>query len=170
MYKDEKSKLALDGDVYQLSTIGIPMVDVGKDSIGKDKVDEDSIVEENKGEILSNDNTPYKKKNIINKNNKQPATKIYDYIKKLTGVIDGDLSDCVYLHYKLESITHYEGSSIEKLEQIIPLMIKSNLSKFYSISSPSKLCENLGTIVAKLTTEKFKEVEAADNHIYIKQG
>lgn len=49
MYKQEKAQLALDGDVYQMSTKclpndnqmstnGIPMVDVGKDRIGEDRI------------------------------------------------------------------------------------------------------------------------------------
>lgn len=44
LYKEEMWKLALQDDVYQLSTsclpVGIPMVDVGKDRLGKDRIEE----------------------------------------------------------------------------------------------------------------------------------
>lgn len=116
----------------------------------------------------SNNTNKNIKRNIINKNNKEPAVKIYDYLKKLTGVIDGDLNDCVYLHYKLEDVNHFVGTTIEKLEQIIPIMIDKWLSKYYSISSPSKLCDNLGTIVSKIATGQIEQEQENKQHIYIK--
>ena len=138
-----------------------------EDSIVEDSIVEDSIVEDKK-DTTPDGVPPRKIKSIINKDNKGPAIKIYDYIKKLTGVIDGDLNDCVYLHYKLEGITHFTGSSIEKLEQIIPLMIEKWISTYYSISSPQKLTDNLGTIVSKIATGNFIEAQAENSHIYIK--
>lgn len=134
------------------------------DTVTDTVTDTDTVT---KNEIVPNDTT-LKKKVIINKNNKEPAVKIYDYLKKLTGVIDGDLNDCVYLHYKLEDVNHFGGTTIEKLEQIIPIMIDKWLSKYYSISSPSKLCDNLGTIVSKIATGQFEQEQENKQHIYIK--
>lgn len=96
-----------------------------------------------------------KKKSIVNKNNRQPAIEIYDYLKSFTGVIDWDLNDCIYLLYQLEKVTSVEWTPLEKLKQIVENMIATWQSKFYSISSPSKLNDNLWTIISKLMSEKI---------------
>lgn len=130
--------------------------DNGPHRLGKDSLDKDSI-----GEIsLDKDNNlkedkQESKKSIVNKKNRSPWIEIYEYLQSFTWAIDWDLNDCIYLFYKLEKITSVPWTPIEKLKTIVEWMIKTWQSKFYSISSPSKLDKNLSSIVSKLMSESI---------------
>lgn len=114
-----------------------------------------NIIEE---EIIEKETTPVgvpeKPKSIINKWNKPWAIEIYDKIKEMCIVVDWSLNDCVVLRSKLEK---YGGDPVNLLEIMITKMRDTWLSKFYSISSPWKLADNLWTIVEKLKAETEKE-------------
>lgn len=128
-------------------------VDNTQSKVKESKVN--NIIEE---EIIEEETTPVgvpeKKKSIINKNNKIWAVQIYDKIKEMCIVVDWSLNDCVVLRSKLEK---YGGDPVNLLEIMITKMRDTWLSKFYSISSPWKLADNLWTIVEKLKAETEKE-------------
>lgn len=109
-------------------------------------------------EIIEEEITPTgvseKKKSIINKNNKAWAVEIYDKIKEMCVVVDGDLSDCVVLRSKLEK---YGRDPVNLLEVMINKMRETWLNQYYSISNPWKLSDNLWTIVEKLKSDKPKK-------------
>jgi len=94
---------------------------------------------------------PSKPKSIINKQNKPWAVEIYDKIKEMCVVVDGTLDDCVVLRSKL---VKYWNNPVNLLEIMITKMRDSWLNKFYSISNPWKLADNIGTIVEKLKSEE----------------
>lgn len=119
-------------------------------SIEKEIIENDIIKEETTKTPVG---VPVPKKSIVNKNNKADAIALYDKIKEMCTVVDGDLSDCVVLHSKLKL---YWWSPPENLWIIIQKMKDTWLSKFYSISSPWKLADNLWTIVEKIKAESAK--------------
>lgn len=90
---------------------------------------------------------PVKKKSIINKNNKAWAIEIYDKIKEMCVIVDWTLDDCVVLRSKLQK---YWDDPVKLLWILITKMRETWQSKFYSVSSPWKLADNLWTIVEKL--------------------
>lgn len=95
-----------------------------------------------------------KPKSIINKQNKPWAIQIYDKIKEMCVVVDWTLDDCVVLRSRLEK---YWTDPTNLLEIMITKMRDTWLSKFYSVSSPWKLADNIGTIVEKLKAETEKQ-------------
>lgn len=92
--------------------------------------------------------TVARKRNIINKSNKEQAKSIYNLITKHAGIVDWDYSDCAYLYYKL--VKTYPTDWLEILESVITRIKETDLKKYYSIASPNKLCANLGSIVQKI--------------------
>jgi len=127
------------------------------DSDNKNDSDNDSD-NVNKNDIIKEETTtevvPWKKKSIINQHNKQWAIDIYDKIKEMCVVVDWDLNDCVVLRSKL---LNYWPDPVNLLELLITKMRDTGLSKFYSVSSPWKLADHIGTIVEKLKSEKPKK-------------
>lgn len=106
-------------------------------------------------------------RSIVNKQNRSPWIEIYNYLQSFIWAIDWNLEDCIYLYYKLEKITAIPGTPLEKLKVIIEGMIKTGQSKFYSISSPKKLTDNLSTIVSKLMSENIAQQQGAKPIIYL---
>jgi hypothetical protein len=96
----------------------------------------------------------WKKKSIINKNNKLWAIEIYDKIKELCIVVDWSLDDCVVLRSKL---INYWPDPVNLLDVMIHKMRDTWLNKYYSVSNPWKLAENIWTIVEKLKSETEKQ-------------
>jgi len=113
---------------------------------------------DNKNDIYKKEITPvgvpWKKKSIINKHNKQWAIEIYDKIKELCVVVDWSLDDCVVLRSKL---LNYWPDPVNLLEIMINKMRDTWLNKFYSVSNPWKLAENIWTIVEKLKSEEKRK-------------
>jgi len=99
---------------------------------------------------------PSKPKSIINKQNKPWAVEIYDKIKEMCVVVDWTLDDCVVLRSKL---IKYWNNPSNLLEIMITKMRDTWLSKFYSVSNPWKLADNIGTIVEKLKSESKPKKE-----------
>ena len=90
-------------------------------------------------------------RSIINKTNKEPATKIYELIKRYNhGVIDWTLNDCVYLLYKIQKIDGLEQEPHELLDLLLQAIIQNGLHEYYSISNPSKICDKLGDMMNRV--------------------
>lgn len=154
MYKEERAKLALDGDVYQLTTVGIPMVDVGKDRIGKVSEVKDSIGEEREGEILSNDNTPdgeywYKEINQIIEIMKQACTDAW--LQYMAGYRERQFAKHI-LSKKLA--TEIEKYSMP-LEEFVANIIKLSAQPYMKpVNTPQLFYQNWGHIINASISQK----------------
>lgn len=132
-----------------------PQSKVKYSKVNNSKVNENKVKDIIKEETIKTaEAVLVKKKSIINKNNKTWAIQIYDKIKEMCVVVDWSLDDCVVLRSRLEK---YWPDPVNLLEIMITKMRDTGLSQYYSVSNPSKLADNIGTIVEKLKAEKPKK-------------
>lgn len=94
-----------------------------------------------------------RKRSMVNKTNKSEAIAVYDVIKSHAEVVDGSLDDCVLLANKLKKL--WDDPS-KVLDDIVVAMIHTWQDQFYSIASPRKLYDNLGTIYNKIKANLSK--------------
>jgi len=98
--KREKKKRN-DANALQSQSEGNAIKDsIGNETIGKEIIVNDNIMKE---ENITTEVVPSNsKKSIINKHNKQNAINVYNKIKEMCTVVDGNLNDCVVLYSKLK--------------------------------------------------------------------
>lgn len=78
---------------------------------------------------------------------------IRDIIKKFSPVVDGKIEDCYYLYKKIENAGFDDPPAF--LHYLIQAMIDSGKSVYYSYANPSKLSDNLWTIISSISTSAY---------------